>query len=225
MWILVIEDEAGIVRVIEQDLREAGYTVDSAHDGCTGLAQAQAYDAIVLDLMLPGIDGWQVLHTLRSQPNSPPVLVLTARDAVDERVHGLDAGADDYLVKPFAISELVARLRVLLRRATASAPSILCCYNLVLDLNRRSVQRAGRTIELSPREFALLALLMRHAGHVLTRTQLAEQVWGVDFYTDSNIVDVYVGYVRRKIDLPNQPALIQTVRGAGYRMVGAPGDA
>jgi heavy metal response regulator len=224
--VLLVEDEPGIVQFVRQGLTEAGYAVDVAADGQDGLdyARAAAYDAIVLDIMLPRLDGLRVLRALRREGNRAPVLLLTARDEVEDRVAGLDAGADDYLVKPFAFAELLARLRALLRRPPLQAETVLRVADLELDPARREVRRAGRRVELSPREFALLEYLMRHPGQVLTRTQLAEHVWNFDFYAESNVLDVYVGYLRRKIDRGFDQPLIQTARGVGYRLGAACDD-
>ena len=220
MRILVIEDEPGIAQFVKQGLSEAGYAVDVVYNGRKGLDYALAadYDAVVLDIMLPQMDGLQLLRTLRARGRKMPVLLLTARDAVDERVRGLDAGADDYLVKPFAFAELLARLRALLRRPPLQTETVVRVADLALDTARHEVRRAGRLIDLSPREFALLEYLMRHPQQVLTRTQISEHVWNFDFYSETNVVDVYIGYLRRKIDRGFQPPLIHTVRGVGYRL-------
>ncbi|MBC8330914.1 MAG: response regulator transcription factor [Anaerolineae bacterium] len=221
MKILVVEDEAGVAQFIEQGLRESGYAVDVARDGIEGRDYALAirYDAIVLDIMLPRMNGLEVLNEIRDQRVKTPVLLLTARDGIDDRVRGLDTGADDYLVKPFAFSELLARLRALLRRPPLQADTVLRAANLEMDLAKREVHRADQPIELSPREFSLLELLLRHPNQVLSRTQIIERVWNFDFYSDTNVVDVYIGYLRRKIDEPFDPPLIQTVRGVGYKLV------
>jgi heavy metal response regulator len=220
MRILVIEDEPGIAQFVKQGLSEAGYAVDVVYNGRKGLDYALAadYDAVVLDIMLPQMDGLQLLRTLRARGRKMPVLLLTARDAVDERVRGLDAGADDYLIKPFAFAELLARLRALLRRPPLQTETIVRVADLELDTARHEVRRAGRPIDLSPREFAVLEYLMRHPRQVLTRTQITEHVWNFDFYSETNVVDVYIGYLRRKIDRGFQPPLIHTVRGVGYRL-------
>jgi heavy metal response regulator len=220
MRILVIEDEPGIAQFVKQGLSEAGYAVDVVYNGRKGLDYALAadYDAVVLDIMLPQMDGLQLLRTLRARGRKMPVLLLTARDAVDEHVRGLDAGADDYLVKPFAFAELLARLRALLRRPPLQTETVVRVADLALDTARHEVRRAGRLIDLSPREFALLEYLMRHPQQVLTRTQISEHVWNFDFYSETNVVDVYIGYLRRKIDRGFQPPLIHTVRGVGYRL-------
>jgi len=220
MRILAVEDEPGIAQFVRQGLSEAGYAVDVARDGEEGLdyALAAEYDAIVLDVLLPRMDGLSLLRELRDRSIKTPVLLLTARDTVDDRVQGLDAGADDYLVKPFAFPELLARIRALLRRPPLQADTVLRVDDLEMDTARREVRRAGRTIELSPREFALLEYLMRHPRQILTRTQIAEHVWNFDFYNESNVVDVYIGYLRRKVDRGFDQPLIHTVRGVGYQL-------
>lgn len=219
MRVLVIEDEPGIAQFIRQGLNEAGYAVDVASNGQAGLdyALAAEYDVIVLDIMLPQMDGLQVLRQMRSRIKTP-VLLLTARDTVEDRVKGLDAGADDYLFKPFAFPELLARLRALLRRPPLQLDTILQVADLEMDVANREVRRAGKSIELSPREFSLLEYLMRHPRQVLTRSQITERIWNFDFYGDSNVVDVYVGYLRRKIDNGFDRPLLHTVRGVGYRL-------
>ncbi len=220
MRILVVEDEPGIVEFIRQGLSEAGYAVDAARDGQEGLdyALAAEYDVMVIDIMLPKMDGLRLLRELRNRGVKTPVLLLTARDGVEDRVTGLDAGADDYLVKPFAFPELLARLRALLRRPPLQTDTVLRVGDLEMDTARYDVRRAGQRIELSPREFELLEFLMRHPDQVLTRTQIAEHVWNFDFYSESNVVDVYIGYLRRKIDRGFAYPLIHTVRGVGYRL-------
>jgi DNA-binding response OmpR family regulator len=227
MRVLVVEDEPGIAQFIRQGLREAGYAVDVAHDGQEGLDYAfvAEYDALVLDILLPKLDGLHVLRVLRDRGVKTPVLLLTAKDTVEDRVRGLDVGADDYLVKPFAFPELVARLRALLRRPPLQMDPVLHLGDLEMDTARREVRRGGRLIELSPREFTLLEYLMRHPQHVLTRTQLAEHVWNFDFFNDSNVVDVYIGYLRRKIDRGFDRPLLHTVRGVGYRLSDATDEA
>ncbi|HAJ61675.1 MAG TPA: DNA-binding response regulator [Cyanobacteria bacterium UBA8543] len=220
MRVLVVEDEPGIAQFVRQGLVEAGYAVDVATDGYSGLdyALAAEYDIIVLDIMLPEMDGLQLLRQLRAKQLKIPVLLLTARDAVEDRVQGLDAGADDYLSKPFAFTELLARLRALLRRPPMQTDTILRVADLEMDVANREVRRAGKQIELSPREFTLLEYLMRHPRQVLTRAQITEHIWNFDFYGDSNVVDVYIGYLRRKIDRGFDPPLLQTIRGIGYRL-------
>jgi len=218
--ILVVEDEPGIANFVRQGLMEAGYAVDLAWDGREGLDYALAadYDVLVLDIMLPKMDGLELLRELRRLGDKTPVLMLTARDTVDNRVEGLDAGADDYLVKPFAFPELLARVRALLRRPPLQVGTILQVGDLEMDTAKREVRRNDRPIELSPREYAVLEYLMRHPNQVLTRTQISEHVWNFEFFNESNVVDVYVGYLRRKIDQGENLSLIHTVRGVGYRM-------
>jgi len=220
MRILVVEDEHGIAQFLRQGLSEAGYAVDVARDGEEGLDYAllAEYDIIVLDIKLPRMDGLRLLRELRDRSIKTPVLLLTARDTVEDRVHGLDAGADDYLVKPFAFPELLARIRVLLRRPPLQRDTVLCVGDLEMDTTRREVRRAERLIELRPHEFALLEYLMRYPNQVLTRTQIAEHVWNFDFYNESNVIDVYIGYLRRKVDRGFDQPLIHTVRGVGYRL-------
>jgi DNA-binding response OmpR family regulator len=218
--VLVVEDEIGIAQFIRQGLREIGYAVDVAPDGQAGLDYllAAEYDLILLDILLPKLNGLQLLRELRQRSILAPVLLLTAKDAIADRVAGLDAGADDYLVKPFAFSELMARIRALMRRPPLQTDNLLRTDDLEMDTLRRTVRRAGQAIELSAREFALLEYLMRHPGQVLTRTQISEHVWNFDFYGDSNVVDVYIGYLRRKMDQGFAKRLIHTVRGTGYRL-------
>jgi heavy metal response regulator len=220
MRVLVVEDDESIAHFIRQGLVEAGYAVDVVGDGRAGLdyALSIAYDAIILDILLPGMDGFSLLQALRAQAVSTPVICLTARDTVADRVRGLDGGADDYLVKPFAYPELLARLRALLRRPPLQSQSILTVADLELDLTTRQVQRAGRAITLSAREFSLLEFLMRHPNQVLSRTQIGEHVWNIDFYHESNTIDVYIGYLRRKIDKGFAEKLIHTIRGVGYQL-------
>lgn len=220
MRILVVEDEKSIASFIRQGLSEAGYAVDVAADGCEGLEYALAaeYDVLVLDIMLPQMDGLELIGQLRKRGNKTPALMLTARDTVNDRVRGLDAGADDYLVKPFAFPELLARVRALLRRPPLQTGTVLQVGNLRMDTSTREVRRQDRLIELTPREFAVLEYLMRHPNQVLTRTQIGEHVWDFDFYHESNVIDVYVGYLRRKIEGEGETPLIHTVRGVGYRI-------
>jgi len=221
VYILVVEDERRLAQVVRRVLGEEGHTVDVAYDGEEGLAMAMdgSHDVIVLDILLPGMDGLEVCRSLRANRVDTPVLLLTALDAVEDRVRGLDAGADDYLPKPFAFQELLARLRALgRRRVEAREPDQLQTADLALDLRRRRAERAGKTIDLSPKEFALLEFLMRNEGRVVTRTQILDHVWGYDYSPDSNLVDVYVTYLRRKIDRGYDRNLIRTVRGAGYAL-------
>jgi len=219
MYILVVEDERRLAQVVRRVLEEEGHTVDVAYDGEEGLAVATdgSHDVIVLDILLPAMDGFEVCRSLRRDRVDTPILLLTALDSVDDRVRGLDAGADDYLPKPFAFQELLARLRALGRRKVqAREPTALEVHGLRLDLRRRRAERNGRTIDLSPREFSLLEFLMRNEGRVITRTQMLDHVWGYDYATDSNLVDVYMAYLRRKVDRGDDSKLIRTVRGVGY---------
>ncbi|NPV52660.1 MAG: response regulator transcription factor [Firmicutes bacterium] len=220
MRVLVVEDEPKIASFVRQGLEEEGYAVDVAGDGESALdyAGSAQYDLLILDIMLPKRDGVSVCQELRKRGFKTPILMLTARDTVDDRVEGLDAGADDYLVKPFAFKELLARARALLRRPREVAPARLQVGDLILDTATRHAERGGRVIDLTLREYALLELLMRHKGQVLSRTQIAEHVWNFDFYSESNIVDVYIRYLRLKIDADFEKKLIQTVRGVGYKI-------
>jgi DNA-binding response OmpR family regulator len=220
MRVLIVEDEAGVAGFLNQGLLEAGFAVDVAREGLEGLEYALAYeyDVILLDIMLPKMNGLDVLKEIRARRVKSPVLLLTARDSVNDRVHGLDVGGDDYLVKPFAFPELLARIRALLRRPPLQAGANLQMRDLEMDVSKREVRRSGKVIELSPREFSLLELLLRHPNHVLTRTQILEHVWNFDFFSDTNVVDVYIGYLRRKLDRGFDPPLIHTVRGVGFRL-------
>jgi len=221
MYVLVVEDERRLAQLVRRVLEEEGHTVDTAHDGDEGLTMAldASHDVIVLDVMLPGRDGISVCRELRQQKLDTPVLLLTALDGVEDRVRGLDAGADDYLPKPFAFQELLARIRALgRRRVQAREASELKVEDLVLDLRRRRAQRAERMIELSPKEFSLLEYLMRNDGRVVTRTQILDHLWGYDYDSESNLVDVYVAYLRRKVDKGHKRSLIRTVRGVGYAL-------
>ncbi|GAB6064735.1 heavy metal response regulator transcription factor [Deferrisoma palaeochoriense] len=218
MRILVVEDEAKVASFIRKGLEEERYAVDVAGDGEEGLelAELNPYDLIVLDLMLPGLDGFRFIQKLRGQGIATPILVLTARDSVSDKVKGLDLGADDYLTKPFAFAELLARIRALLRRGTPQASPVLQVADLTLDPAARRVTRAGRSIELTAKEFALLEYFLRNAGRVLTRTMILEHVWDQSFDSYTNVVDVYVNYLRKKVDQGFEPKLIHTVRGVGY---------
>jgi DNA-binding response OmpR family regulator len=221
MRILVVEDERKVASFIRQGLEEEGYAVDVAADGAAAVDLALGgipYDLIVLDIMLPKRDGFAVLRALREHRMTAPVLVLTARDRVPDRVAGLDLGADDYLTKPFVFEEFLARIRALLRRATAQRTPTLQLADLRLDPATRRVTRGARTITLTAREYALLEYFLRNVGRVLTRPMLAEHVWGIDFDPESNVIDVYVGYLRRKVDLPGETRLCHTPRGTGYVM-------
>jgi two-component system OmpR family response regulator len=219
MRVLVAEDDPVIADFVAQGLREAGYAVDVAATGPEGLKRALegGYDAAVIDVMLPGLDGLSLIEQLRAKKIQTPVLILSARHSVDDRVKGLQAGGDDYLTKPFAFAELLARVQALLRRAGASAePTSLVVGDLSLDLLTRRVERAGRPIDLRPREFALLEYLMRHPGRVLSKTMILSHVWGYSFDPGTNVVDVLVSRLRDKIDEGFDTKLIHTVRGAGY---------
>jgi two-component system copper resistance phosphate regulon response regulator CusR len=216
--ILVIEDEPRSADYLKKGLSENAFTVDVCANGEDGLhvARNSQYDLIVLDVMLPLRDGFSVLSRLRTEGNQTPVLMLTARDAVPDRVRGLELGADDYLVKPFAFSELLARIRTILRRGPARQPSTFHIGDLEIDLGRQRASRANSKLDLTATEFRLLALLARHSGEVLTRTFIAEQVWDMNFDTDTNVVDVHVRRLRSKVDDPWPTRLIRTVRGVGY---------
>lgn len=222
MRILVVEDEKRIADFLLRGLQGAGYAVDAAPDGATALSLANAtdYDLVILDLMLPDMDGLKVLERVRARKAGPPVLILSARGAVDDRVKGLETGADDYLTKPFAFVELLARVRALLRRGQP-APERLQVAELVVDVMRRKVTREGETIELAPKEFGILEYMMRNKGRPLSRTMIVEHVWDMDYDGLTNIVDVYIRHLRSKIDDKYQMKLIQTVRGIGY-MIEAP---
>lgn len=221
MKLLVIEDEAKLAEYLRKGLSEEGYVVDVSHNGIDGLHLASEvdYDLVILDGMLPGIDGLAVLAALR-QSKQTPVLMLTARVQVEDRVKGLQTGADDYLVKPFAFSELVARIQVLLRRAgpqrQGSEPTVLKLADLELDLIRRKASRGGQRLDLTAKEFNLLSLMLRRQGEVLSRTELAEQVWDMNFDSETNVVEVAIRRLRGKLDAPFERPLLQTVRGMGY---------
>jgi two-component system response regulator MprA len=217
--ILVVDDEPAVRDAVRRALVLSGYTVDVADGGGAAVAAlaAEAPDAVVLDVAMPGVDGLEVCRRLRASGDRTPVLMLTARDTVADRVEGLDAGADDYLVKPFALEELLARLRALLRRTSPAEPgAVLRFADLELDPAARTVTRAGRRIDLTRTEFALLELLMRNPRVVLTRSVIHERIWGYDFGPGSNALGVYVGYLRRKLEAGGESRLIQTVRGVGY---------
>jgi two-component system copper resistance phosphate regulon response regulator CusR len=218
MKILVIEDEIKTAKFLKKGLGEAGFVIEVAADGPEGLHLAQEvnFDLVILDVMLPVLDGWQVLARLRETEQKALVLMLTARDAVHERVRGFELGADDYLVKPFAFSELLARVRSLLRRSTLRRQETLCTADLEIDLLRHRATRAGQRLDLTSKEFLLLTLLARRAGEVLSRTLIAESVWDMNFDSDTNVVDVNVRRLRSKVDDPFPVKLIHTVRGAGY---------
>lgn len=216
--ILVVEDEPSLLKIMTKRLKEEGYSVDACSDGQDGqyYSEITEYDCIVLDIMLPIIDGLSILKNLRAKEIITPILLLTARDSIEDRVKGLDNGADDYLVKPFSFDELLARIRVLLRRHKDIRDNIICISDLTLDLVSHHVTRNGQSIELTIKEYAILEYLIRNKGRVMTRTQIAEHVWDYDFDYNSNIVDVYVRYLRGKIDDAFENKLIHTVRGSGY---------
>jgi two-component system OmpR family response regulator len=222
MRALIVEDEIRMAALLKRGLEQAGYIVDVANDGTDGfwMAVESDYDAIVLDAMLPGMDGFEVCSRLRAESRWAPVLILTARDGVTDRIRGLDAGADDYMTKPFAFGELTARLRALIRRGAAERPPVLSVGDLTLDPASRVVTRAGREIGLTAKEVSLLELLMRHPGEVLTRTRILEHVWDFAYVANSNVVDQYIAYLRRKLDKPFGRHDIETVRGVGYRLRG-----
>jgi DNA-binding response OmpR family regulator len=219
MRILVVEDDRKVARFVRQGLCEEGHTVEIAKDGPEAIDFVftdPAYDLIVLDVMLPGQDGFGVLKALRSRKLAVPVLMLTARDSVVDKVAGLDLGADDYLTKPFAFEEFLARVRALLRRRDTDRAPVLRLDDLTVDPATRRVARGERRIELTARQYALLEYFLRNAGRVLTRQMIAQHVWGLDFDAESNVIDVYVGYLRRKIALDHERPLLHTIRGAGY---------
>ena len=220
MRILVVEDEARMASLVKRGLEEEGYAVDIAGNGEDGvwLGTENPYDAVVLDVLLPDIDGFEVCRRLRAAERWPPILMLTARDAVPDRVRGLDAGADDYLTKPFSYSELLARLRALLRRGSHERPAALTVGDLTLDPATRDILRGDQPVDLTPKEFSLLEYFMRHPGEVLTRTQILEHVWDFAFDGDSNVIEVYVRYLREKVDRPFGRQSLETVRGVGYRL-------
>jgi two-component system OmpR family response regulator len=220
MRVLVVEDEPKMAAAIARGLRGSGYAVDVAHDGEEALFQANVYeyDAVILDVMLPGANGFQVCKALREAGAWQPVLMLTARDAIEDRIRGLDGGADDYLVKPFVFDELLARLRALIRRGPAERPATLQVGELSLDPARHEVALGGKEVALSPREFALLEFLARHAGEVVSRTRLLEHVWDQHYPGSTNVVDVYVSQLRKKLESGSRPRLIHTVRGIGFRL-------
>ncbi len=219
MRALLVEDDATIADFVVRGLREAGFVVDHVSDGDVGLTTAtqQAYDVAIVDLMLPKRDGLSLIETLRTRGVTTPVLILSARRSVDDRVRGLQAGGDDYLTKPFAFAELLARVQALVRRATRSPePTALTVADVVMDLLSRRVTRGGKTLDLRPREFTLLEFLMRHAGHVVSKTMILSHVWEYNFDPQTNVVDVLVSRLREKIDRPFEAKLLHTVRGVGY---------
>ncbi|MGE5286921.1 MAG: response regulator transcription factor [Micromonosporaceae bacterium] len=220
MRVLVVEDERRLAAAVRRGLQAEGFAVDLAHDGPDGLhlAREGGYDALVLDLMLPGLSGYRICQRLRAEENWVPILILSAKDGEYDQADGLDLGADDYLTKPFSYVVLAARLRALMRRGARRRPALLQAGDLTLDPARREVRRGGRGVVLTPREFSLLEYLMRRAGDVVSKTEILDHVWDAADTTDPNAVEVYVGYLRRKIDVPFGRQGLQTVRGAGYRL-------
>jgi heavy metal response regulator len=220
MYILVVEDEKKVAGFLKKGLQEEHYTVDVSYNGEESLllAQANHYDLIILDIMLPKKDGMMVLKELRAKKISTPILMLTAKDSLDDKVHGLDSGADDYLTKPFAFAELLARIRSLLRRGTPKKTAELTADDLFLDPVTHEVQRSGKIIELTNKEYALLEYFLHNKGRVLTRSLISENIWGYQFDTETNVVDVYVNYLRSKIDHGYDKKLIHTIRGVGYML-------
>jgi DNA-binding response OmpR family regulator len=227
MRLLLVEDDPRMAATAAQYLRNAGFAVDVAPDGATALREAliNPYDAVVLDLGLPDVDGLEVCRRLRARHAPLRILMATARDAVEDRIAGLDTGADDYIVKPYALGELVARLRALMRRPAESLPEILRVGDLSLDTAARTASRGGRTITLTTKEFAVLEVLLRHPGAVLTREHISEHAWDQNYDPLSNVIDVYIGRLRRKIDATGEAPMLETVRGAGYRLAAARYDA
>ncbi|NCG26262.1 MAG: response regulator [Verrucomicrobiales bacterium] len=220
MKILLVEDETEIGELIKNGLEKEGFVLDYCQDGDSGMehAMTRSYDAIVLDVMLPGRSGLEILKVIRAGHNNVPVIIITARGETEDRIEGLDLGADDYLPKPFFVEELIARLRAIWRRSSETGMSVLSVGTLSANLMKREVVRSGVQIEMTPKEFSLLAFLMRAPGRVLTRTQILEQVWGYHFDPGTNLVDVYIRRLRSKIDLEEEVPLIETLRGVGYRM-------
>jgi DNA-binding response OmpR family regulator len=222
MHLLLVEDEARLASAVRRVLEEEGHVVDWVDDGADAFAQAQTeeYDLILLDVMLPSLNGFDIAKRLRAKGNAAPILMLTAKDAVNDRVQGLDSGADDYLVKPFALAELLARVRALTRRARMgpAGDMLLKVGDLELDLKTREAVRGDKRIELTAKEFTLLEVMMRHPGQVMTRSQLLDRIWSYDVLTESNIVDIYIHYLRNKIDRDFDEKLIRTVRGVGYAL-------
>jgi heavy metal response regulator len=218
MKILVVEDEKNIANYLKKGLAEAGYKVDIAHDGedAVYMASINDYDLILLDIMIPKMDGVEVCKTLRKEKNSAYIILISAKDKIQDKITGLDAGADDYITKPFAFAELLARVRAVLRRNSEDKESIISAADLTVNLLNREVKRGDKTIELTLKEFSLLEYFLRNKNLVLTRTMIAEKVWNIDFLTDTNVVDVYINHLRKKIDKDFDQKLIHTVRGVGY---------
>ncbi len=222
MRILVVEDEKKIADFVKRGLKEEGYAVDVAYDGENGLFMAKTndYDLIILDLMIPKMDGITLCRKLKAEKISSPLIMLTAKDSVEDKVLGLDSGADDYMTKPFAFEELLARIRAMLRKKTSAPATKLEVSDLSLDVTTHKVIRAGKEIELTAKEYSLLEYLMRNAGTVVTRTMISEHVWDIDFDTFTNVIDVYINYLRNKIDSGSSKKLIHTIRGRGYTLKG-----
>lgn len=220
MRILVVEDEKQLLKLIGKRFKEEGYAFDLASDGKEGLnfAEATEYDVIILDLMLPSIDGFTIIQKLRAKNISTPIIVLTAKSAIKDKVNGLDYGADDYITKPFSFEELIARVRAMLRRKLDEKETILTCRDLTLDLISREVYRNNNLIELTTKEFAILEYFLRNKGRILTKSQIAEHVWNYEFDYQSNIIEVYIRYLRKKIDDDYEKKLIHTIRGVGYKI-------
>jgi two-component system copper resistance phosphate regulon response regulator CusR len=218
MHILIIEDEVKMATILQKGLKESAHTADVAHRGDEGLklALSREYDLVILDVMLPGIDGWEVLKRIRNAKKDTPVLFLTARDSVQDRIKGLELGADDYLIKPFSFSELLARINTIMRRGPVLNAEIIRIADLEIELIGHRVTRGGKRLDLTPKEFALISLLARRAGEVLSRTRIAERIWDIDFESDTNVVDVHMRRLRAKADDPFDKKLIHTVRGVGY---------
>lgn len=219
MNLLILEDDESVARVLKQATEEAGYEVKVVEDGFLALEQGKSpdYDLLMLDVMVPRLNGFEITRRLREAGVATPILIITARDTLEDKVKGLDAGADDYIVKPFELAELLARIRALLRRGTVSGGTLKVA-DLILDLQSRQATRAGHTVSLSATEFALLEYLMRNAGRVLTRAMIVDHVWQYDFDGNDNVLDVYISYLRKKIDRTSDAPLIQTIRGVGYRI-------
>ena len=218
MKILVVEDEKNIANYLKKGLAEAGYKVDLAHDGedAVYMASINDYDLILLDIMIPKMDGVEVCKTLRKEKNTAYIILISAKDKIQDKITGLDAGADDYITKPFAFAELLARVRAVLRRNSEDKESVISAADLTVNLLNREVKRGDKIIELTLKEFSLLEYFLRNKNLVLTRTMIAEKVWNIDFLTDTNVVDVYINHLRKKIDKEFEQKLIHTVRGVGY---------
>ena len=218
MKILVVEDEKNIANYLKKGLAEAGYKVDLAHDGedAVYMASINDYDLILLDIMIPKMDGIEVCKTLRKEKNTAYIILISAKDKIQDKITGLDAGADDYITKPFAFAELLARVRAVLRRNSEDKESVISAADLTVNLLNREVKRGDKIIELTLKEFSLLEYFLRNKNLVLTRTMIAEKVWNIDFLTDTNVVDVYINHLRKKIDKEFEQKLIHTVRGVGY---------